>query len=243
MTARIYNEKTQRWGAAFILLISVMMGIWLGCSTPQEKYKTLSFFFDGVPNPEAPKHFATTQRAGEEKLVFVAVIRSRHKPYVDRQCDACHRAANGNMMEFDQAWNSCLRCHAKVPGEHARMHGPVAAAGIPGSQPTCRWCHQPHESRELALLKGNPVQVCTQCHDAQLLGPKPVQHQDGTSCVQCHYGHGGTLANAHFLKSDAIRQWPTTGPKSGPARGPATAPATQPETQPFEQFAQRGVAP
>ncbi|HUO09476.1 MAG TPA: cytochrome c3 family protein [Phycisphaerae bacterium] len=240
MTARPDNLISRRWVGLFVCILSLSAGLWIGCSTPQEKYRTLSFFFDGVPNPDAPKHVAQTQDT-KEGLVFVAAVRSRHKPYIERKCDACHRSASGNIMEFDEAWKSCLNCHSKIPTEHALMHGPVAAAGFKGAQPTCRWCHTPHESRELSLLNDNPVKVCTQCHDAQLLGPKPQQHLDGTSCVQCHFGHGADLKNSHFLKPGGMQERPATRPDA--ASQPASQPATTPASRPADQFAHSGAIP
>ena len=134
-------------------------------------------------------------------------------------------------MEFDEAYKNCLRCHPKVPTEHPHMHGPVAAAGVPGAPPTCKLCHTPHESREPSLLKDSPVKVCTQCHDAQLLGAKPRQHLDGTSCIQCHYGHGGDAHNTHFLKPNVRAMGAGTQPAAWPATQPATQPATRPSNQ------------
>ena len=234
MTARPNNFSIRRWAGLCIVLCFFTTGVWLGCSTPHERYKTLAIFFDGVPNPDAVKPVATTGPDLNSQVVYASsVILSRHKPYVDAtgnraKCGVCHRSDSGNIMEFDEAYKTCLKCHTKIAKEYPRMHGPVAVAAIPGSQPTCKWCHTAHESREPALLKDTAVKVCTQCHDAQLLSPKPAQHLDGTSCIQCHFGHGGDLHNAQFLKPGAIPQWPT----SQPATRPATQPTTQPGTAP-----------
>jgi predicted CXXCH cytochrome family protein len=164
-------------------------------------------------------------------VVYASVaIVSRHKPYIDAtgnrdKCAVCHRSATGEIMEFEEAYRVCTQCHKKIGTEHVRMHGPVAVAGLPGVKPTCKWCHTGHESHEPALLKDSAVKVCTQCHESQLLSPTPQQHTDGTSCIQCHFGHGGDAQNAHFLKPGSVPQWPATQP--------ATRPATQPATQPW----------
>lgn len=112
------------------------------------------------------------------------------------------------IAEFDVAYKQCLKCHKQVTTEHPKMHGPVALAA-------CEWCHAPHESSEKWLLKDSPVKVCGQCHDQNLLSPVPVQHTDGSNCLTCHAGHGGTAR--YFLKPDARPEWPST-----------TRPATQP---------------
>src|SRR4051794_38380706 len=37
-----------------LLVLAAPVGVWVGC-TAESKYKTLSYFFDGVPDPNAPK--------------------------------------------------------------------------------------------------------------------------------------------------------------------------------------------
>lgn len=235
----------RRVGMLLLLTVtSLFVGVWAGCSTPQERYQTLSFFFDGVPNPDAPKPGArSAQEEGASGTVITASVVSRHKPFVERKCAACHNSASGNIMEFEEAYKSCTKCHTKITKEYPRMHGPVAAATVAGPVPTCKLCHAPHESAEPALLKDTPVKVCTQCHDAQLLGPKPVQHLDGTSCIQCHYGHGSSLQISHLLKPGAIASWSASRPATMPATQPTTGPASLgvATTQPHE--AARGNRP
>jgi len=165
-----------------------------GCGgTPQERYRTLSIFFDGVPNPDAPAR-ARNDAAGRPTVAGARIV-SVHKPYVNNQCAACHNAPNGDVQDFALAYNACVKCHKNIPTERALMHGPVALA-------QCKWCHAPHQSTELNLLKDTPIKVCTQCHDKQLLSNNPPEHTDGTtSCLQCHFAHGGTAR--YFIKSPA----------------------------------------
>ena len=220
-----------------VVVAAILIAAWTGCATPQERYRTLSFFFDGVPNPNTPK--PTTKPADDAnasaggQVVTLSIV-SRHKPFVERQCAACHTSASGNIMEFEEAYKVCTRCHKNITTEYPRMHGPVAAATVAGPVPTCKWCHTPHESPEPALLKDTAAKVCTQCHEAQLLGPNPQQHRDGTSCIQCHFGHGGASGNTHFLKPAPAPPSTGTQPATCPAAMPATRPATQPAatTQP-----------
>jgi len=188
----------------------------LGCGTPQERYRTLSYFLDGVPNPDAPAG-AHVQVPGQQVTTSVRIV-SRHKPYLDNQCATCHRSPSGEIQEFDLAYGTCVKCHKTVTTGQALMHGPVAIG-------QCKWCHAPHQSTEPALLRDTPIKVCTQCHDDQLLGNTPPEHQDGkTSCLQCHFGHGGAARN--FLK-------PKPAPGAAAATAPATAPATRGATAPL----------
>jgi predicted CXXCH cytochrome family protein len=220
--------------AVTLLLLCSLIG-WVGCGSPRERYKTLSFFFDGVPNPDAPKVVRTAAVATTGPGQVKHLIASTHKPFADNQCDACHRSSAGQIMDFEEAYSACVRCHKDVTTKYARMHGPVARAA-------CRWCHTPHEATEPVLLKMPVIKVCTQCHDQQLLGSNPPQHGDGiTSCIACHNGHGGT--QALFLKPDWKAEWPKLQAASNPATTnsattnpaeptPATAPATAPATGP-----------
>ena len=237
MTARPKkNLRSRRLSLLLpVLVAGLLLAAWAGCATPHERYRTLSFFFDGVPNPDAPRHIAQAAATPDDSTtrpVLTLSIVSRHKPYVDRQCAACHNSASGNIMEFEEAYKACTRCHKKITTEYPRMHGPVAAAVVAGPVPTCKWCHAPHESTEPALLKDTPVKVCTQCHDAQLLAPKPQQHTDGTSCIQCHFGHGSAAENTHFVKPNVMGQWSTSRPSTRAATQPGTRPTTPPATRP-----------
>jgi predicted CXXCH cytochrome family protein len=191
------------WGS---LMIGLGLLLLAGCGTPRERYQVLSVFFDGVPNPDTAKPAA----GGNGPVASVPVrMVTQHKPYAEENCAACHRSESGNILDFSDAYKACVKCHAKVPQERKLMHGPVARG-------ECRWCHAPHESAEEALFKDTPIRVCTQCHDTHLLGNNPPEHTDGkTSCLQCHFGHGGD--KQYFLK---------------PASPPASAPASQPDTAP-----------
>jgi predicted CXXCH cytochrome family protein len=180
----------------------------IGCGTPQQRYHTLSTFFDGVPNPDAP----SKTRADDAGHMVMAASRivSQHKPYLDNQCAACHQSNSGEIQDFALAYNACVKCHKQISKSKPLMHGPVALE-------QCKWCHAPHQSTEPALLKDTPIAVCTQCHDKQLLSNTPPEHVDGkTSCLQCHFGHGGPEHN--FLKPTASMK-PSTAPTTGPGEG------------------------
>jgi predicted CXXCH cytochrome family protein len=162
---------------------------WGGCSV-QKHYKTLSLFFDGVPNPDAQGQLTAAERlAGMRSSPTYAA----HQPYAQEQCSECHGAS----FELTAADSGvCLKCHEHAPQEHREMHGPVAAVA-------CLWCHEPHESAHPALLKAEPNQVCGQCHLARMLDTRRVpEHADGArSCLECHSGHGGE--RRFFLRAGA----------------------------------------
>lgn len=170
--------------------------VWSGCSV-EKNYALLSFFFDGVPNPNALPIMST---AGNPAFIRQSPTYSGHKPFLEDRCVDCH---GSGFTTSGVTASVCMKCHGEVPQEYPRMHGPVPAGA-------CLWCHVPHESAWAHLLKAPSRDVCAQCHDATLLSSAKVpEHQDQSrQCLECHYGHGGT--SAYFLRPASDR----VGPKA-----------------------------
>jgi predicted CXXCH cytochrome family protein len=193
--------------ATAILLVVISSMLWPGCSSdPQERYKILSFFFDGVPNPAdqvAGGGFVRRLPGGEPMVIF------SHKPFAEDKCDACH--AGGVNALFRQipetvSANVCLRCHQDAPSKYPVMHGPVATV-------ECLWCHAPHEANHRWLLRDSAPGVCLQCHTPELLSPNPPEHtMPKSDCLECHYGHG---AEQHGLLKPRTAPAGTTAPVGG----------------------------
>lgn len=168
---------------------------WTGCSVDRH-YRTLSFFFDGVPNPEAKA--AAQGASGVTAAMRASATYTVHRPFAEERCGECHRG----QLEFRGLDSRvCLKCHEGEKTRHARMHGPVAAG-------ECLWCHLPHESAEAHLLRKAARQTCVQCHDASLLKDDGVPaHADAArGCLECHSGHGGSAPM--FLKEGVSRLAP-----------------------------------
>jgi len=163
---------------------AVAAGVWSGCAVTKENYKTLSFFFDGVPDP------AARAASGEPGGVGTPASVVTHRPYAEQNCDACHTTRYRPTRNDSSV---CLQCHAGVQTAYQRMHGPVAAAA-------CLWCHSPHESAYPALLRDSDRKVCSQCHTPDLLSSARVAaHADAArGCLECHSGHGGD--RPHMLR-------------------------------------------
>jgi predicted CXXCH cytochrome family protein len=155
-----------------------------GCSIDKH-YKTLSFFFDGVPDPNAPGRVSGGGAASTD--IQQSPTYSAHKPWKEERCEECHaRALKLGGRDSDV----CLKCHAEKTTQHEFMHGPVAVGD-------CLWCHNPHNSAYAHLLKAPARQTCTQCHATSLLDSTRVpEHAQERSCLDCHDGHGG---NARFF--------------------------------------------
>lgn len=191
MNDRSTRSDRASW-AARIWLVAVVSGMaaaWAGCSV-EKNYKLLSFFFDGVPDPNAP--MATVGPLANLGLRQSPTY-TIHKPFAEDACVECHGA---RFRMEPPGLDVCMKCHADVTTRHERMHGPVVAQA-------CLWCHNPHESAYAALLKNEPRQVCTQCHEPALLNVNRVPaHADARrSCLDCHTGHGG--ASKFFLREPA----------------------------------------
>ena len=170
---------------ALTLFAALIAALLVGC-TAEKRYKVLSVFFDGVPDPNAP--FAqTSDELDSSGKPIVHAVSFAHKPYEEGKCDACHGSATGNTFEsFQKVDDSvCGKCHEKVQHEYPRMHGPVALG-------QCSLCHVPHESSVPSLLKDNPTAVCSSCHLKELLPASPPDHLTDRNCLDCHSGHGGT---------------------------------------------------
>lgn len=187
-----------------------LVGAWGGCNA-QKRYQVLSFFFDGVPDPNAPPEGRRGSLDGRPRARIYM-----HKPYADGianpnadgTCNGCH-TGNPQMSVFE-TMNTlsieskvCLKCHDRVLREYPVMHGPVVSV-------ECLRCHAPHESSHPALLAKTSPAVCVQCHDRELLPPPPEEHLNPKAdCLECHSGHG---ALRHGLLKVRPATLPTTLP-------------------------------
>ena len=125
--ARLTNR---RWrGSCFITTaLFCLLALFAGCSS-EKRYKVLSFFFDGVPNPNAPAAGSQDEFASQRTGGVAVPVAYIHKPYAENKCSACHENAGGSFEDFQKLESSiCLRCHQDVTDKYPIMHGPVAAA-------------------------------------------------------------------------------------------------------------------
>jgi predicted CXXCH cytochrome family protein len=192
ISRRVRGVRSVAVLAVVALAMTLVAGLFGGCSG-EKRYKVLSLFFDGVPNPDAPVVASaegdsefTQQRpggaAGAPKMLAIV-----HKPYADNQCNDCHSNTTGRFDDYQKLDSTiCLKCHDNVRTKYPVMHGPVSVG-------ECNLCHVPHESTTPALLKENNSTLCTQCHQTELLSSTPREHltPDKNSCLDCHSGHGG----------------------------------------------------
>ena len=175
----------QWFGLAVVSCVALIL-LW-GCATPEQKYRWLSFFFDGVPDPNAPVIPGTPDARALRELGVNYFV---HQPYDEGNCKACHGAVTATRAMLSPDSSVCLSCHEQVSQQYPVMHGPVAVGA-------CLQCHRPHEARFRHLLRDADTRLCDQCHDRDLLlGPVPPAHQDPErGCLECHVGHGASEHN------------------------------------------------
>lgn len=183
--------------------------VWRGCTVTPENYSTLSFFFDGVPDPAAARPGG---KPGDTTLATAVVV---HPPFAQENCEVCHKTQYRPNRNDPSA---CLTCHQTVKDRHPWTHGAVAGGA-------CLWCHAPHESARTWLLRAPDRTLCAQCHSASMTAASPVPaHADPEAgCLSCHFGHGGE--NSFMLRPGATALSPPPTPASPPA---LNAPAPDP---------------
>ncbi len=151
----------------------------LGCS-PETRYKTLSFFFDGVPAPgKRGDEAAAGGENSSQKSGSISQYYS-HGPYAAKLCDACHLHGGGQLILPVE--ELCLNCHdLNIHKKH--IHGPVSSGG-------CRVCHNPHGSGKRFLLDDEPRTFCFYCHDPADVGSREVHKSSADmQCTECHNPH------------------------------------------------------
>jgi len=164
-------------------LIPAMMALLVvaGCS-PETRYRTLSFFFDGVPKPEGQPAEAPARRRSAAPPPEAAGRQHfrAHGPYAAQLCEACHYPGGGKLILPVE--ELCLYCHdLNIRKKH--IHGPVASGG-------CRVCHDPHGSGKPFLLVADSTTFCFTCHDEAEVGTREVHTSaKGMQCTECHDPH------------------------------------------------------
>jgi predicted CXXCH cytochrome family protein len=176
-----------------IVLCGLLSMLLLGCSVERD-YKTLSFFFDGVPDPNAPVRpvaVALDNSPRSPNQPDMPVKLYRHKPYAEGKCTECHTADKKQLITVKA--ELCIKCHQPAMHQYAMMHGPVSVG-------QCVWCHEPHESDQQYLLKTTAPELCLQCHDRELLPSDKPHQSDDANCLTCHVGHGSPKSS--LLRAD-----------------------------------------
>jgi predicted CXXCH cytochrome family protein len=194
---------------SFLFLLIAMSSVFFGSCSRETRYKTLTFFFTGVPpldgaaapaskdinQPESSQGVTVAEKPAEELAPF-----KKHPPYAEGQCDACHDTASGNKL-FTEPEKLCFRCHESFEDEYQWVHGPAAVG-------SCNQCHEPHQSRNEHLLISKSHDICFKCHKKEdILSRDYHQFDQETLCIDCHSPHGGadrTLLKAQKAETGSL---------------------------------------
>jgi predicted CXXCH cytochrome family protein len=114
-----------------------------------------------------------------------------HPPVGSRMCNQCHGdPAAGKMTLKRSGSDLCRGCHNDLMleiGAKNRVHWPVVEGKA------CGTCHEPHASKEHALLAAPPKQLCGQCHQDSIARQErsvtkhpPISEGE---CMTCHTPH------------------------------------------------------
>jgi predicted CXXCH cytochrome family protein len=183
--------NAQRKYTPFFILIAVL-AFFAGCST-QNHYKTLSFFFDGVPQATIADTTVKSvkKNSSDTTSKLLAVNKSVgsncviHPPFRDQNCDVCH---DKNAVGITNAplQKICYQCHDDFAKKYTFLHGPIASG-------YCVGCHNPHSSDLPKLHKRKAQDLCLYCHELKVVLKNEVHTDIGeTNCTECHNPHGGS---------------------------------------------------
>ena len=176
---------------AAVLVPLIAAALLIGCNSVEQRYRVLSFFFDGVPVPAslAKDMLALTPegtpavpgRAEAEK----PVVYYYHAPYANRSCFGCHDRQKGYDASMPGA-ELCAKCHETYFGLERNdwVHGPAFLG-------ECRLCHQPHKSEHLGLLTAQEPNLCFACHTESFFSEDELHAQmpEDVKCSTCHDPH------------------------------------------------------
>ncbi len=169
------------------------------CDKPT-RYKIATTVFTGVPPYEEFEMESPEQDTQEkEKKDQTGKLEFFHPLYEAGKCDKCHKNAAPYLSPGDETVNTstellrpidklCVSCHTQLTPRNAIrnnlwMHNPVARS-------RCMDCHEPHQSKNMSVLKQPESELCLSCHDTQLL--ENENHPDiNDTCGSCHNSHIG----------------------------------------------------
>lgn len=175
----------------FMILMMAPIFFIFGCSN-----KTMSFFFDGVPQLSDSLFLASLDSiqksdSTDKNETAVNVIKSRfklHAPYQEKSCNSCHDENSMGLFVEPQP-ELCYQCHEDFADTYKILHGPVEGG-------ECTSCHSPHMSENEKILLRTGQKLCFYCHDEQdVLSFENHEDIEDTNCIECHNPHGGDDEN------------------------------------------------
>ena len=186
---------------SYNVIISFLSLLIIGGCTVEQTYKTLVFFFDGVPPLNSNTN---TQQISTAKNITASLEQNTtsqpeqpkmnlHKPYFDRKCDLCHTP---NRQLIEPMPGLCYRCHKSFNETYKYVHAPIQAG-------YCTKCHNQHLAELPKLLLREGQDLCLFCHTNSMnKNSKYHNNIQDASCTVCHNPHGGNTKN--FLRDNQL---------------------------------------
>lgn len=179
---------------SYNLFISILSVLVIGGCTVEQTYKTLVFFFDGVPPLEknatqsinSPQKLVADLEKEQPEKKEEQLKLNIHKPYLDRKCELCHTPNRELLAPMP---GLCYKCHKDYQEQFAFVHAPVLSGN-------CTKCHNQHLSELPKLLIREGQDLCLFCHSKTMnyVGKYHNNLGDG-GCTLCHNPHGGKDKN------------------------------------------------
>ena len=175
------------------LMLLVFFGVLVVSCDEVERYKTLTFFFDGVPplgqeglqEELINSYFQESTQTRPKQLWYV------HEPQKD--CTLCHgrrkqlRGFSLQVRLTAPVPKLCYGCHADYTVSAPFVHGPVAVG-------QCLFCHNQHKSKIEHLLKEPEPKLCYLCHDINTVELMPAHFTNQQfACTGCHNAHASPV--------------------------------------------------
>jgi len=172
----------------FIILF-ITTTYFMAC-TSKKSHKVLSFFFDGVPEPDTIEYTVSVDSIlnGDTALVEASNKKKNsifyHSPYQKKDCRSCHNERSMGKTTKPQP-DLCYQCHNDFSEQYKSIHGPVGGG-------FCTSCHNPHKAKTDKLLLRTEQQLCIFCHDSLLVfNNRYHKEREISNCSECHNPHGG----------------------------------------------------
>ncbi|MFI5150495.1 MAG: cytochrome c3 family protein [Bacteroidia bacterium] len=178
-------KRIEKGSLILVIILGVAVSILAIRCTPAKQYKVLSFFFDGVPDPNKKEEINPANKS--DSGLIASVYKPEfytHKPYEEEKCKSCHAEGISNAL-LKPVPELCYTCHEDFTVKYQRVHGPVASGN-------CLLCHNQHMSKYEKILIRPGQDICLYCHESKQVLSNPIHKKIGTAnCTECHNPHGG----------------------------------------------------